>query len=64
MQRMAASTWHVPYVSLYQAICGAEDCLEYADAGHTVPMMGDTNHLSAPGASLIVQELMNKGELN
>lgn len=64
MQRMAASTWHVPYVSLYQQICDADSCLEYADAAHQIPMMGDTNHLSTLGASFVVQRLVDKGQLD
>jgi peptidoglycan/LPS O-acetylase OafA/YrhL len=64
MQGMAVSTWHVPYISLYREICGVDGCLEYADAAHTIPLMGDTNHLSAPGASFVVQRLVDKGELN
>jgi len=64
MQSMAASTWHVPYISLYREICGADGCVEYADSAHKIPMMGDTNHLSALGASLVVQRLVDKGEFN
>jgi peptidoglycan/LPS O-acetylase OafA/YrhL len=64
MQRMAADTWHVPYVSLYQEICGADGCAEYADSAHKIPMMGDDNHLSALGASVVIQHLVDKGELN
>jgi peptidoglycan/LPS O-acetylase OafA/YrhL len=64
MQRMAANTWHVRYISLYREICGAQSCAEYADAAHKVPLMSDENHLSQPGASLVVQRLVAKGELN
>jgi hypothetical protein len=64
MQRLAASTWHVPYISLYHEICGADGCLEYADSAHKIPLMGDDNHLSPPGASFVVQRLVDKGELN
>jgi peptidoglycan/LPS O-acetylase OafA/YrhL len=64
MQRMAANTWHVRYISLYREICGAQSCTEYADAAHEVPLMSDTNHLSQPGASLVIQRLVAKGELN
>ena len=64
MQRMAASTWHVPYISLYHEICGADGCLEYADPAHKIPLMGDDNHLSPPGAAFVVQRLVDKGELN
>jgi len=64
MQRIAESTWHVPYISLYREICGAAGCVEYADAAHRIPLMGDDNHLSPLGASFIVQRLVDKGELN
>jgi hypothetical protein len=64
MQRMAESTWHVPYISLYHEICGPDGCLEYADPAHKIPLMGDDNHLSALGASFVVQRLVDKGELN
>jgi hypothetical protein len=64
MERMAANTWHVRYISLYREICGAESCAEYADAAHKVSLMSDTNHLSQPGADLVVQSLVAKGELN
>jgi len=64
MQQMAASTWRVPYVSLYQEICGTEGCLEYADAAHKIPLMFDDNHLSALGATFVVQRLVDKGMLD
>jgi len=63
MQSLADNVWHVPYVSLYREICGAEGCAEYADAAHTIPMSGDTNHLTGIGASLVVRRLAEKGEL-
>jgi peptidoglycan/LPS O-acetylase OafA/YrhL len=63
MQRLAAETWHVPYVSLYQAICGADGCVEYADATREIPLMGDTDHLSPLGASVVVRGLVDKGVL-
>jgi hypothetical protein len=43
---LATSTWHIPYVSLYKAICNDGDCTEYADKEHTVPLMFDKDHLS------------------
>ena len=64
MQQMAASTWHIPYISLYEEICGADRCLEYADAAHRIPIMGDDNHLSEPGATFVVQRLVDNGKLN
>jgi peptidoglycan/LPS O-acetylase OafA/YrhL len=64
MQTLATTTWHVPYISLYKEICDANGCAEYADAARKVPLMGDTDHLSSLGASLVVQRLVEKGELN
>jgi peptidoglycan/LPS O-acetylase OafA/YrhL len=63
MQSMATNTWHVPYISLYREICGAEGCTEYADAAHKIPLMGDTDHLNRFGASFVVRHLVEKGEL-
>jgi len=53
----------VPYISLYKEICSAGSCLEYADPARKLPMMSDDNHLSEPGASFVVQRLVDKGEL-
>jgi hypothetical protein len=64
MQRIAATTWHVHYISLYNEICAADGCLEYVDSARKIPLMGDDNHLSAPGASFVVHRLVDKGELN
>jgi peptidoglycan/LPS O-acetylase OafA/YrhL len=61
---LAANTWHVPYVSLYKAICNDGECTEYADAGHTVPLMFDADHLSQAGSQLIVRRLIERGELH
>jgi peptidoglycan/LPS O-acetylase OafA/YrhL len=64
MQSMAANIWHVPYISLYREICGGDGCAEFADAAHTVPMMGDTDHLTKLGALVVVRDLVAKGELS
>jgi histidinol-phosphate phosphatase family protein len=64
MQSLATNTWHVPYISLYQEICGADVCAEYADAAHKIPLMFDTDHLTRFGASFVVQRLVEKGELH
>jgi hypothetical protein len=63
MQRLAADDWHVSYVSLYNAICGADGCVEYADSTRGIPLMGDTDHFSRLGASLVVGQLVEKGAL-
>jgi len=63
MQNLATNTWHVPYISLYTEICGAEACTEYADAARKIPLMSDTNHLNRFGASFVVRRLVESGEL-
>jgi len=63
MQKMADQDWHVPYISLYREICSGNGCAEYADPAHTVPLMGDTNHLTSLGATFVVRGLVQKGEL-
>jgi hypothetical protein len=64
MQNMAASTWHAPYISLYQAICGGASCIEFADAAHDVPLMRDADHLTEEGSMLVTQGLITRGELH
>jgi peptidoglycan/LPS O-acetylase OafA/YrhL len=63
MHNLADNTWHVPYISLYHAICDASACVEYADADHSIPLMSDTDHLSELGASVVVHELIEDGQL-
>jgi hypothetical protein len=64
MGRLAANTWHVPYISLYQAICVEGSCAEYADAAHLVPMMTDGEHLTDAGSAYVVGRLISQGELH
>lgn len=63
MQNLAVNTWQVPYISLYQAICGGKDCIEYADSKHSIPLMYDMDHLNFAGAAVVVRNLISKGEL-
>jgi hypothetical protein len=63
MQSLAANTWHVPYVSLYQAICTGDTCLEYADDAHNVPLMNDEVHLNELGSAVVARRLVERGEL-
>jgi peptidoglycan/LPS O-acetylase OafA/YrhL len=63
MQSLASTTWHVPYISLYQAICDKGNCVEYADAAHEVPIMNDEDHLNEFGSALVVRRLIDQGEL-
>jgi peptidoglycan/LPS O-acetylase OafA/YrhL len=64
MQNLAANTWHVPYVSLYQALCDKSGCTEFADAAHREPVLFDEDHLSKEGALLAIQRVIAQGELS
>ena len=64
MQELAANTWHVRYVSLYQAICSRDTCTEFADAAREVPLMNDSDHLSELGSLLIAKRLIERGQLS
>jgi hypothetical protein len=63
LESLAEDSWHVIYVSLYKAICNDGVCTEYADAGHTIPLMFDTDHLSEAGSFLVVRRLIEQGKL-
>jgi lysophospholipase L1-like esterase len=63
LQELAASTWHVPYISLYQQICASGDCLLYADPQQTIPLMQDRDHFTRQGAMLIVRRLVEEGKI-
>jgi hypothetical protein len=63
LQSLAENTWHIRYISLIQALCDSRSCLEYADHGHTVPMMYDRDHLSHDGSVLVVRALVASGKL-
>lgn len=64
MQNLAENTWHVLYVSLYQATCKNDYCLEYADEKNGVPLLNDADHLSEGGSKLLVNRLSGLGELD
>ncbi len=46
---------NVRYLSLWQASCGGGRCTEYADAGKTIPMLFDTNHLNNEASVLMAR---------
>jgi hypothetical protein len=48
---------------LYRAICDEKGCIGFADAAHSVPLMFDTDHLSPEGSRMVVQRLIDRGEL-
>ena len=63
LQELAASTWRVPYISLYKAICRDGECRVYSDTAQTVPLMFDDSHLSSEGSLVIGRQLVDKGHL-
>lgn len=64
LQKLAAETWHVPYVSLYKAVCNNGSCQEYADTEHLVPMLTDDDHFSRQGALDVIQKVVADGQLH
>jgi len=64
MRNLAATRWHVPYVSLYQATCAGDRCLEYADEKNRIPLMKDGDHLSEDGSKLLLSRVVRLGELD
>jgi peptidoglycan/LPS O-acetylase OafA/YrhL len=63
LQKLAASTWQVRYISLYDAICQDRDCKVYSDAEQKIPLMFDNSHLSSAGSLVIMHHLVNRGEM-
>jgi peptidoglycan/LPS O-acetylase OafA/YrhL len=63
LEKLAANTWHVPYISLYQAVCQDRDCMVYSDAQHKIPLMGDDSHLSPAGSLVILRRLLDQGKI-
>jgi hypothetical protein len=53
----------VEYVSLYQLICGSGNCEEYADEGHTIPLLHDSNHLDRFGSLAVIRRAVAEGDL-
>jgi len=64
MRNLAEHTWHVDYVSLFQATCGRDSCLEYADDKNEIPLLKDGDHLTKEGSRFLVQRLSEFGKLN
>jgi peptidoglycan/LPS O-acetylase OafA/YrhL len=64
MRNLAENTWHVEYVSLFQATCGRDSCLEYADDKNEIPLLKDGDHLSEEGSKFLVQRLSEFGKLS
>jgi hypothetical protein len=63
LQKLAESTWHVPYLSLYQALCSHGQCTEYADPAMGIPMLTDADHFTQPGSLYVMRKIAERGEL-
>lgn len=59
-QKLASSTWQIPYISLYQSTCPAGKCQVYTSSG-VAPIFGDSNHYSDAGASEVIGRLVRAG---
>ena len=60
----AKTTWNAPYVSLISVLCSAKGCLQYADAGRTVPILFDHDHYTQAGSHFAMQQLDAAGALH
>jgi peptidoglycan/LPS O-acetylase OafA/YrhL len=63
MKHKAEDDWKVHYISLIDAECPARKCLDYADAAQTASLMQDDNHLSNAGSMLVMQKILQAGQL-
>lgn len=64
LRDLAKNTWHVEYISIFQATCQGDRCLEYADDRNETPMLKDQDHLTEEGSKFLVRRLSGFGELN
>jgi len=63
MRNLAENDWHVEYVSLFEATCEMNRCLEYADDKNEIPILKDQDHLSEEGSKFLVRRLSDFGKL-
>ena len=64
LQQLAESRWHVPYISLYRALCHDGTCAEYADSARSVPMLTDADHFTEPGSVYAMKAAVSQQGLN
>jgi hypothetical protein len=60
MAELARTRWHVPYISIYRALC-KPDCPVYA--ADSVPLLFDRNHLQAEASVLLAEDIRANGQL-
>jgi peptidoglycan/LPS O-acetylase OafA/YrhL len=63
LETLSRDSWHITYISLYKQLCNGNDCIEYVDSAHTVPLMSDREHFTRFGSAMIVHELVSAGEI-
>jgi peptidoglycan/LPS O-acetylase OafA/YrhL len=60
MATLAATVWHVPYISIYRDLC-TPACPLYAVVD--VPLLFDSHHFTEQGAILLAQAIRSRNEL-
>jgi peptidoglycan/LPS O-acetylase OafA/YrhL len=60
MDGIAATRWHVPYISVYRDLCTPQ-CPIYA--AEDVPLLFDDNHFTAAASVLLVSKVRAEGQL-
>jgi peptidoglycan/LPS O-acetylase OafA/YrhL len=63
LRAVVRDKWHMPFVSLYDALCERGTCIEYVDAARTIPLMNDRDHFNPSGSLFVVHRLLANGEL-
>jgi peptidoglycan/LPS O-acetylase OafA/YrhL len=67
---VARDQWHVPYISMYEDLCGlssqpgtetASGCPVFTPSG--IPLLWDTDHLSPAGSIFFAQAIRNRHQL-
>jgi hypothetical protein len=59
MAALAQNSWRVPYVSMYDLLCGTDSCTEYA--APQVPLLSDYGHLTKLGSVLAARRVAESG---
>jgi peptidoglycan/LPS O-acetylase OafA/YrhL len=69
MKALAATQWHVPYVSVYDDLCrppvegpgNVDGCILYGAPG--IPLLYDSDHLTPAGAALLARKMRERNQL-
>ena len=61
MRELAASDWHVPYFSMFDALCADGHCLTEVDGD--VPLLSDYGHVTKKGAEFVAGKMVEQVEL-